>query len=255
MELIRELHIPRWHRICPNSRRELHIFVDAGESGFAAVAYFRGKGNKGEIVVSIVMAKSKVSPLRAVSIPRLELMAAVLGARLANTICQSSSIKIDQRFFWTDSKDVLFWINSPHRRYRQFVALRVNELLDKTKESEWRFVPTQDNAADDATKIKPSTSPRWLSGPPFLYQDSETWPVCAGVQHHGPPDEELQQVFTMKQVDLGAIPDVNRFSKWTRLRNSTAYVLRVVLSCKQHGRSQLPDEIARAEEELFRAAQ
>lgn len=258
VELIRNLQVPRWHRISATSRRQLHVFVDAGENGFAAVAYFRGYDDGDRVVVSIVMGKSKVSPLRAVSIPRLELMAAVLGARLADTICRTCSVQIHERIFWTDSKDVLFWITSPSRRYRQFVALRINEVLEKTAEAEWRYVPTEDNVADDATKLKAlapdGQADRWLTGPAFLHKESGDWPVTSLIRSSA-PEEELKQLFVIKQLDLGAVPDADRFSKWTRLRNTTVYVLRVVLATNRKGIAVTPDEVQRAEEELFRAAQ
>ncbi|XP_035774267.1 uncharacterized protein LOC118457066 [Anopheles albimanus] len=88
LSLIEDLRIPRCYRLRPRSAYlnvQLHIFVDAGRDGYAAVAYLRFSDEK-RVEVSLVGAKAKVAPLKYVSVPRLELQAAVLGARLAQTI-------------------------------------------------------------------------------------------------------------------------------------------------------------------------
>lgn len=111
---------------------DLHIFTDASEEAYAATAYFRTVVN-GKVYCALVMAKAKVAPLKAVSVPRLELMGAILGARLAKAVCEYHTIPIRRRVLWTDSLATLAWIQSQHRRYRQFVAFRVGEILAKTE--------------------------------------------------------------------------------------------------------------------------
>lgn len=107
-----------------------------------------------------------------VRIPRLELQAAVIGARLACTIADSLSITISSKYYWTDSRDVLCWLNSDHRRYTQYVAFRVSEILETTDANEWRWLPSKMNVADDGTKWNTSpdltTQSRWFVGPEFL---------------------------------------------------------------------------------------
>lgn len=111
---------------------DLHIFTDASEEAYAATAYFRTVVN-GKVYCALVMAKAKVAPLKAVSVPRLELMGAISGARLAKAVCEYHTIPIRRRVLWTDSLATLAWIQSQHRRYRQFVAFRVGEILAKTE--------------------------------------------------------------------------------------------------------------------------
>lgn len=158
---------------------QLHIFTDASEEAYACTAYFRAVIN-GKVYVTLVMAKAKVAPLKALSVPRLELMGALLGARLAKAVIEFHTYPIDRRVMWTDSKTTLAWIQSQHRRYRQFVAFRVGEILSKTDAIEWRYVPTQHNPADEATKwgSGPSTDvkSRWFRGPDFLYLAEVEWP-------------------------------------------------------------------------------
>ncbi|XP_062537639.1 uncharacterized protein LOC134205954 [Armigeres subalbatus] len=130
---------------------QLHVFVDASEGAYACVAYLRAEYD-GTVECALVAAKSKVAPLKSLSIPRLELQAAVLGVRLQKMIRQAHGLAIGECFYHTDSKNVLAWIKSDHRNYRQFVAVRVGEILTESTEQEWRWVPSKENVADDATK-------------------------------------------------------------------------------------------------------
>jgi len=127
-----------------------------------------------DVQVSFVSARTKCAPMRTMTIPRLELQAAVLGTRLMNTVKEEHSVVITDLVLWTDSKTVLRWIGSTHRRYKQFVGNRVAEILESSKVSQWRWVPTADNAADDATRsqkgVDLSQESRWLRGPAFLRQ-------------------------------------------------------------------------------------
>ncbi|XP_070067090.1 uncharacterized protein [Drosophila virilis] len=79
-----------------------------------------------------VASKMRVAPRKPVSIPRMELMAAVLGLRLAKCIQKEMSVRIHTRTFWTDSKDVLYWIRSDARKFQQFIALRIGEILEES---------------------------------------------------------------------------------------------------------------------------
>ncbi|XP_043067241.1 uncharacterized protein [Drosophila bipectinata] len=139
------------------------------------------------------------------SIPRLELQAAALGTRVMNTVKEEHSVDISETVLWTDSKTVLKWIGSTHRRYKQFVGNRVAEILESSKVSQWRWVPTADNAADDATRSqsKADLSPesRWLSGPAFLRQPESGWPTPEkGTEHvpDAPDEEEMPEILELQ---------------------------------------------------------
>ncbi|KXJ69579.1 hypothetical protein RP20_CCG026532 [Aedes albopictus] len=86
------------------------------------------------------------------TIPRFELQAAVLGSRLLNSVIENHDLQVSKRVLWTDSRTVLAWINSDHRKYHQFVGFRVAEILSTTGVDEWRWIPTKSNVADLATK-------------------------------------------------------------------------------------------------------
>lgn len=106
------------------------------------------------------------------SIPKLELQAALLGSRLAETIKKNHNININKTFFWTDSKAVICCIRSDARNFKPFVAHRIVEILELTDSSEWSWLSTNENVADEATRENINCdwreTSRWLNGPSFL---------------------------------------------------------------------------------------
>ncbi|XP_058816181.1 uncharacterized protein LOC131679468 [Topomyia yanbarensis] len=213
---------------------QLHMFVDASELAYACVAYLR-IAQDGTVRCVLVAAKAKVAPLKPLSIPRLELQAALIGCRLMETVCMSLDLPIKKRFMWTDSRTSLSWIRSDSRRYHPFVGFRVGEILNVSVVDEWRYVPSKLNVADDATKWGngPDFSPncRWYIGLQFLYLPEQEWPEQPTMQWT--TDEELRVVYQHHREMPNPLIDVVRFSNWNRLLRSTAYVLRAVKLLKR----------------------
>ena len=175
---VENLNVPRCYfqrGTSKDSKIQLHVFVDASENAYAAVAYFRIQSQNG-IETALVAAKTKVAPLRPISIPRLELLAAVLGSRLAVTIKNSHDFEIEATYLWSDSKTVLLWLKEDPKRYKQFVMFRVAEIQEISSISSWRYVPTKLNVADLATKwvkqLSFDKSSPWFTGPSFLCQST-----------------------------------------------------------------------------------
>ena len=146
-----ELELPRSFRVntCPEASIQLHVFADASEMGFGAVCYARYLLPDGTIKVSFVMARNCVAHLKQLSIPRLELQAAVLAVRLYCVVKQELTVNIKDAIFWSDSKTVLQYIANESRRFHTFVANRVSEIHDTTDPRQWRHVPGHCNPADD----------------------------------------------------------------------------------------------------------
>ncbi|XP_068151988.1 uncharacterized protein [Drosophila tropicalis] len=203
-------------------RVQLHTFVDASINAYAALVYLRAEVD-GIVHCSLVASKTRVAPLKPVSIPRMELMAAVLGLRLAKFIEPELSVTVCQRIFWTDSKDVLCWIRSDARKYNQFVALRVGEILEDSDVLSWRWVPTQHNVADDGTKWTKmpdmTGNSRWFVGPRFLYEQETQWPsmeqgpskTSESILHH---EEKVKGNSSLACIT----PDPERFGTLKKLR-------------------------------------
>ncbi|XP_062713617.1 uncharacterized protein LOC134290481 [Aedes albopictus] len=265
---LEKLRIPRCYfsGYDPDSFRslQLHIFVDASESAFACVAYFRIV-DRGQPRCALVASKAKVAPLKPLSIPRLELQAAVIGSRIAKSVAEYHTMPVSRRFFWSDSKTVLSWIGSDARKYRQYVAVRIGEILEETQPGEWYWVPTKHNVADEATKWGKSPDfhqdRRWFTGPDFLFQSEDGWP-----QQQIPlanTEEELRVVNVHRAKVVEPFIECNRFSKWERILRTTAYVYSFIDRCRdfgkqgasrtKHGLTQ--EDMQRAEKALWRLAQ
>lgn len=129
----------------------LHVFADASEEAYGAVVYQKTEYQDGTLSVCLVASKSKVAPLQSMSIPRLELMGAVLGNKLAQTIASVLVIEKNSITFWIDSACVLHWIREYSKKLKPFVANRVSEIQMNTNPNQWRHVPTQMNPADYVT--------------------------------------------------------------------------------------------------------
>ena len=114
--------------------REFHVFMDASKKGYEAVVYICQDGKS-----SLIMSKTRVAPLRELTLPKLELMAAVIGSRLLKFILTSlspiySGIPV---YMWSDSQIVLYWINSS-KKLPQFVSRRIAE-IQSVPVTSWKY--------------------------------------------------------------------------------------------------------------------
>lgn len=239
---------------------QIHIFVDASEAAYSCVGYFRLDSESG-IQVSLIGAKTKVAPLKTLSIPRLELKAAVLGARFMESIQANHTFHVSQKYYWSDSSTVIAWIRSDHRRYNKFVELRIGEILMLSDPCDWKWVPSKINVADHATKWNKGLSfqndSEWFKGPNFLYDPELTWPQQRTIST---TQEEIKRCHT--HWTPSPLIDVSRFSQWTRLHRAMAYVLRFIDNLRRK-RNRQPlvigllqhEELVRSEQSLWKIAQ
>lgn len=210
---------------------ELHVFVDASEMAFAAAGYWKIVCD-GQVVVKFVAGKSKCAPIKPLSIPRLELQAAVLGVRLKEAIVSSHNIKPSKITFWSDSKTVVQWIQSDCRIYKQFVAHRIAEILEYSEVKQWRWVPGSQNPADDATRPqyfsgKTSIS-RWLNGPAFLKGDEEHWPKIPAAINKEKSNVEIRTKFLVTISEDNSLIPYDLKSKYFILLRQTCWLYRAV---------------------------
>ncbi|XP_059050307.1 uncharacterized protein LOC131845283 [Achroia grisella] len=230
-----KIKIPRCynHHFLQPSQTELHVFADASAQAYGAVAYWRFTYSNGDVQLALVCSKSRVAPLKPSSIPRLELQAALIAARLATTIVEAVKFKPIKRTFWCDSMNVLGWLRNDSRSYKTFVAHRVGEIIELTDVSEWRWVPTSLNVADDTTRLDrgPLTpDSRWIKGPNFLL--TSDWPKEPSVTHAHPIDIAPQLETHIHLINETVVlhspisADARRFSSWIRLIRTTGYAHR-----------------------------
>ena len=124
------------------------------------------------------MAKCQVAPLKVLSLPQLELMAALIGTRLAKFLLDTLSSRYPNLKvkIWLDSEIVLYWINS-NRKLKQFVMHHINEMKGLFPVSMWNHCPTDQNPADLLTRgittSQLQLSSLWNNGPTWLLQESQ----------------------------------------------------------------------------------
>ena len=211
----------------------LHVFADASLKAYGAVAFIQ----QGQGPASILMSKTRAAPLKQLTLPKLELNAAVLAARLAHFIMKSLTINVTVHL-WSDSQIVLHWINS-QKTLKPYVSHRVAEIHSVS--NRWKYCPSAENPADLLTRgitfQQLSSSTMWLQGPPWL-SSQQRWPVWdpTGVllsQSEIDLEEADQSSHTEQDesdpsVTLLNIIDIKRYSSLKRLLAVTAYVLRFV---------------------------
>lgn len=219
------IRIPRSFNLQIDQKIQLHLFCDASERAFAAVAYLRIQQEK-DVHCHLVMAKSRVAPIKTLTLPRLELQGAVLAVRLRETITKEIDYNIPTTYFWTDSMLNLQYINNEQKRFKVFVGNRVAEILEHSKRSQWRFVPGKSNPADLATRgtnvEETDPNSRWLNGPSFLLQDENSWPTTSNVQPLDSTDVEIRSNHV--KLEESTLVSYDRFSSWKRLVRVIAWM-------------------------------
>ncbi|GFW37752.1 integrase catalytic domain-containing protein [Trichonephila clavipes] len=175
LKCIEEVKINRFIMADNNVRIVLQGFADASEAAYGAVVYLQCFLHNGAAKVSILASKSRVAPIRVISIPRLELCACVLLAQLVKKIRSTLRLNISDIVLHTDSTIALAWLNTPANRLKTFVANRVAKVQELTEGFQWNHVPSVLNPADLVSRgLRPCDLPNlrlWWHGPQFLEKD------------------------------------------------------------------------------------
>ncbi len=263
LQKLKEVAIPRCYH--PNAfdeiiRMELHHFSDASNAGYGSCSYLRFKSDKSKVHCSLVMAKARVAPTKITSIPRLELAAAVLSAKMSVMLKTELEMKIDQEFFWTDSQVVLAYINNEARRFHVFVANRVQLIRDITDQSQWYYVNTTENPADHASRgLHASDIPSsiWLSGPKFLWEQevSPTPNTSANLLVGDPEVKSVQTFMTTVSDSTDILSRFSRFSSWSMLLKVVARIKRLGSKQKYPSDHVTVEERQRAAEVVIKLVQ
>ncbi|GFW35921.1 DUF5641 domain-containing protein [Trichonephila clavipes] len=266
-----ELQIPRYALQCDSvncPECEIHTFSDASIKAYGAVSYVRLR-TFDKISVHLLASKSRVAPLKVLTLPRLELMGALLAARLAKEISRVLNEKISTtNYFWTDSTIALSWIQGPSNRWKVFVANRVKEIRSLTDKDSWRHCPGKDNPSDLLTRGISADSlincEKWWKGPSFL-QEGNTVPVSNNVLLS---DESayLEELKPTERKTLTVILDNNLLNHILSVSNNFqknlcifSYIYRFINNCKRPSNKQIGPlrmcEIQRAEITLVKLVQ
>ncbi|XP_053968361.1 uncharacterized protein LOC128869783 [Anastrepha ludens] len=233
--LLSSLKISRWFGTgAGESFTELHIFADASERAYAAVMYARTLHNDGSITVVLISSKTKVAPFKTTTLPRLELCAAHLAAKLARSVLHSWGDLRYPIYAWTDSTITLAWLQAHPSKWITFVANRVADIQEVLPPECWNHIRSELNPADCASRgVTPSEllhQKLWWSGPEFLKGPDHFWKLS--------PSQHTTQLGVRSKVVAHATssddhcPVLIRHSSYSKLRRIIAYVLRFFVNAR-----------------------
>ncbi|XP_028328030.1 uncharacterized protein LOC114478897 isoform X1 [Gouania willdenowi] len=240
---LQQLEIPRMYTSIPMSaaeRKEIIVFCDASIKAVGAVAYLKLSNTEGHSEVGFLLGKARLAPKPDITIPRLELCAAVLAVEVAELVLEELDIIVDQVSFFTDSKVVLGYISNKKRRFYVYVHNRVERIRRFTQPHQWKYVPTHLNPADHATRALPAEqlfNSAWLSGPAFLIDSKQSQIEAQAFELiHPETDSELRPEVTtcatiLSKGKLGSAR-FERFSSWNVLLGAIAKLKHTAQSFK-----------------------
>ena len=215
---------------------ELHHFCDASMSGYGCVTYLRVTGGDGETHCSFVLAKSKLAPMKQLTIPRLELSGAVLAVKIDGMLKQELTLQPSISTFWTDSMIVLGYIRNRKKRFKTFVANRVARIHEGSVPEQWHHVDTKRNPADHVSRGLDAEEllrcKEWSKGPEFLSQTRENWPKEKDLPEAKLDDDVEVKLDTTACVSITAEESTDRlfrrYSSWFQLRKAVAWLRRFI---------------------------
>ena len=218
-------------------RHEIHHFCDASETGYGTVSYLRSINKNGKINCAFLFAKSRLVPMKRITILRLKLTAATLAVKIDGTLRRELEIPIDNSLFWTDSTCTLRYIKNKDRRFHTFVANRIAVIHDGSDLNQWNYVATKENPADDASRGLSAKdlllNERWIHGPEFLWTEANTWLPCdENISEMAEDDIEVKRLVQTHSMEISldgmsmSSRIFSRFSSWFKLKKAVAWLLR-----------------------------
>ena len=177
--------------------------------------------------------KTRVAPLKVMTIPRMELVAATLSVKMSILLRKELEIPVNKEVFWTDSEVVLGYIRNESKRFKLFVANRVEFIKDHSDKSQWHYISSKQNPADYASRgidvCNDDKVKKWYLGPQLLWEPEGTWDgnkIILPVNEKGP---ELKKEFVVcvatKSVDVLTALE-NRISNWSRMVRVVALLIK-----------------------------
>ena len=230
---------------------QLHGFSDASTDAYGCCVYLRFVYTSGKVKVTLISAKSRVKPMSNTTIPRMELLGALLMARLVTSVKSEllSVYEINETFCWTDSSIVYCWISNTDKTLKTFAQNRVNEIRNLS--CVWKLVPSEKNPADIVSR---GVSPRelfkndmWFTGPMFLNLPETQWPHLKPGDCFTPEAIKEEKVTSMTTLiapsvcsntqRLSKVINVSKYNSLKKLIRVTAWVRRFVGNIKKKKQS------------------
>ncbi|XP_077967756.1 uncharacterized protein LOC144421984 [Styela clava] len=219
----------------------MHHFSDACQSGYGQCSYVRLVNENGDSHCTLLMGKSRVAPLKQISIPRMELTAATISARMSRYLQEELRYENIKEYFWVDSMVVLGYVNNPVKRFHVFVANRIQQILDVSDVSTWLHVESNQNPSDLASRgisvKKLIADSKWWNGPEFLQCKGAYEPPEVSYVPNNETDALLKHemkkatafITVEKENTVGYNFDIDRldiFSSWFKAKRAVANCIR-----------------------------
>ncbi|XP_035229954.1 uncharacterized protein LOC118201900 [Stegodyphus dumicola] len=239
LSLLSSVRIQSALDINENESLSLHTFCDASKQAYGCMIYLR-KETIENVSVYFLLAKSRVSPLRKMTINRLELLSCCTGVRLAALALQTLKLDNVPRNYWTDLSTALSWVQRDDH-WAPFVANRVKEIRKLSSEFEWRHIPGNSNPADIPSRgcsIKSFVKSRWWQGPEWLMKNEEEWPTSELITN----EEEIMK--EKRKNIISTLANINAekwyliyFSSYFKIVRMISWILRFINNCRHGGRN------------------
>ncbi|XP_075160007.1 uncharacterized protein LOC142233105 [Haematobia irritans] len=219
------IEIPRWIQFMPTDKVQIHGFCDASKGAYCACVYLRFQTSTPTVFSNLFIAKSKVAPLKPVSLPRLELNGALLLSNLVKYVTQIFNSNITGITLWSDASIVLGWLSKPPYTWETYVANRTAQIHELVPTAQWKYVSTHDNPADLGTRgSKPRdlvSNSLWWNGPSWLTNPESTWPIKNPICPNLTPEVVTSHQTITEKNDI-----LSRFSSYPRALRVISYVFR-----------------------------
>ncbi|GFY77069.1 integrase catalytic domain-containing protein [Trichonephila inaurata madagascariensis] len=222
-------HLKEYVDIFPDTFNHLN-------KAYRTVAYLHIELNDGNIISSFVASKSPVAPLKTLPIPRLELMCALISAKLSDKIATALKLPVS-RFYWTDSYITCYWIKGDFNRHKVFVKNRIKEIQKLNDPKEWRYCKGKDNSADLISRGLPLTDLKnnriWWYGPKWLTMKQTEWPLFSEptIENEINIDKlELKKLINVntavekRHIKLSASKTGNRFQRSSKILSLNVFL-------------------------------
>ncbi|GBM44587.1 hypothetical protein AVEN_250566-1 [Araneus ventricosus] len=218
---------------------ELHIFSDASPRAFGSVSYFRYVSYDGRISTSFITAKSRVAPLKKLTLPRSELMGAVIAARILRYLKLNLNFPISRMYLCSDSLIALHWIKGAASKWKPFFSNRVIEIQSNTDPANWHHCSGKDKPADyisrGAGAERLMNSSIWIHGPEWLRQKEENWPKGSNCKFSPVESgerriiqDEISTFLNESLSNSAPLLDVNKYRCLNKLLRVTSWVFRFI---------------------------
>ena len=212
------------------------------------------------------MGKACIAPLKYISIPRMELVAATLSGKQSPLLRKELQYPDVKETFWTDSEVVLWYIVNESRKFKIFVANRVEMIKEGSDPSQWFYVNSKEDPADHSSRGVEANNinavKMWFEGPSFLWRSTSTWNIDKSNGRSSPEDPEVKKeahvyVTSLKDDILSRLE--KRISNWNKMKHNVGMVLQYKLLSKVRSTDHSADNnnhyFQATEEEIIRMVQ